>query len=425
MTKRSFAEVLLDESTRANIYGFYDELRESGSCFWDEHVGAWIISDYDNVNALVSDRRMSSVRYPDIDSVPIALRPIAELLSRWMLYMDPPDHTRMRALVGRTFTPKAVVALRGTIIKIVDELLDAVVDMGEMDLIAQFAYPLPLRIICGMFGIPASDAEMLRAWSAQINLAVGNAKPSDADSHVASDALTHMETYLQDFLDHRDTSKDDGLLASFLQETPDGVRLSDADLMANVILFLLAGHATTTNLIGNGMLALLRNPNELAILKEHPELIGSAVEELLRYDSPVQVILRRPTEILELADNKIDAGDMVLLLNGAANRDPAVFDNPHQLNISRSGQRHISFGQGAHFCIGAALARLEAEIAIPALLDRLTDLKLAEEDPDWKPNLAFRGLTHLSVTWSKNSLSNSLSNDVSNEQLPISHRYGA
>jgi cytochrome P450 len=398
MATRSFAEVL-DDSVRANVYELYDDMRTNDPCFWDEHVNAWIVTDYATVSAAVTDKGLSSVRYPDIDAVPTPLEPIADLLSRWMLYMDPPDHTRMRTLVGRAFTPRAVANLRPTIVSLVDELIDDVIDDGEMDFIAKFAYPLPLRIICGMFGIPEKDAEQMRSWSTQMNLAIGNAVPSEEDASRAADGLREMEGYLREFLNNSTASESTSLLNSFLQTDDGEMRLTNAEVMANIILFLLAGHATTTNLLGNGMLALLRNPEQLARLRADPSLIASATEELLRYDSPVQVILRRPLETMELGDKKVSAGDMVLLLNGAANRDPAALDAPDQLDITRNGPRHISFGHGAHFCIGAALARLEAEIAIPTLLRRLGDIRLTDEMPRFKPNLAFRGMEHLRMTW--------------------------
>lgn len=398
MATRSFAEVF-DDSVRASVYELYKDMRDNDPCFWDEQVSAWIVTDYATVSTAVVDKRLSSVRYPDMNAVPEPLKPIAGMLSQWMLYMDPPDHTRMRTLVGRVFTPRAVADLRPTVVNLVDELIDDVINEGEMDFIAKFAYPLPLRIICGMFGIPASDAEQMRAWSTQMNRAIGNAAPSEEDAASATEGLRSMETYLHEFLDSCVVSENTSLLNSFLQTSTDGTQLTRSELMANIVLFLLAGHATTTNLLGNGMLALLRNADQLTKLRADPSLITSATEELLRYDSPVQVILRRPLEIMELGDKKVSTGDMVLLLNGAANRDPATFEDPDRLDITRQGARHISFGHGAHFCIGAALARLEAEIAIPRLLNRLGDIELAEKTPRFKPNLAFRGLEHLRIAW--------------------------
>ncbi|MET9579655.1 cytochrome P450 [Streptomyces massasporeus] len=383
-------------SVQERLYDFYDELRSADELFFDRHLDAWIATSHGLVSSAAADPRLSSVRYRDIGAVCEELRPLARVLSRQMLYSDAPDHTRLRSLIGKSFTPRAVASLRPRIEATVDRLLLRAAPTGRMDVMADLARPLPLTVICDLIGVPEQDRPALAAWSAPIAEAIGNSR-LDADAHrTASQSMASTLDYLRTLLSHQDTSTPHTLgrlLTTQAQHTDQDLD----ELLANCALLLIAGHETTTHFIGNSTLALLRHPHAADRLRTRPDLMPAAVEELLRYDAPVHLMLRRARHDLELAGRAIAAGQTVLLVCGAANRDPAAFPDPHVLDLERSGTRHIAFGHGPHFCLGAALARLEGEVALGALLTRFPDLRLDGPEPQWQRSLNFRGLTRLDV----------------------------
>jgi pimeloyl-[acyl-carrier protein] synthase len=316
-----------------------------------------------------------------------------------MLDRDPPDHTRLRSLVSKAFTPRVVEALRPHIQKIVDSLLDRVAGANAMDLIEDFAYPLPVIVICEMLGVPFEDHERFKQWGLDIARGLDSILlPPDSDVARRSDAArSALTAYFRELIAERRASPRADLLSGLIAAEEVGDRLREDELLATCILLLVAGHETTVNLIGNGTLALLRHRDQLRRLREDPGLIASAVEELLRYDGPVQRTARVSGEDVAIAGRTIAKGELVMPFIGAADRDPAQFPDPDRLDIARTDNRHIAFGWGIHFCLGAPLARLEGQIALNTLVRRLPKLALATDKPEYRESLTLRGLSTLPV----------------------------
>ncbi|MCP2314000.1 cytochrome P450 [Kitasatospora paracochleata] len=385
------------------LYDFYRELRRADELYWDRHLDAWVATSYAVVSSTASDPRFSSVRYPDIEAVSEELRPLAQVLSRQMLYNDAPDHARLRSLLSKAFTPRAVAMLRDRISDAVDQIITPAAMTGRLDIVADLARPLPLAVICDLLGVPEQDRPALSSWSDPIAAAIGSSRLDAEDSRAASRSMQHMLVYLRELLTRKDVPPAPHTLRALL-----AIGLDDADqdfdeLLANCALLLIAGHETTTHFIGNAALALLRHPQAANQLRSRVDLIPAAVEELLRYDSPVQLMLRRARHDLDLAGRSITAGQPVLLVCGAANRDPAAFPDPDRLDFHRPGGRHLAFGYGPHFCLGAALARLEGTLVLEALLTRLPDWRLDGTSPRWQRSLNFRGLTNLEIAFTPSS----------------------
>jgi pimeloyl-[acyl-carrier protein] synthase len=391
----------------ANPYPMYAMLRQSSPVFripvaGSAEPGQWLLLRHEDAAHALRDPRFSADRRrAAVLQQNRALLP-PEILGeqggfRTMLVMDPPDHTRVRSLVNKAFTPRRVASLRPHIEGIVDELLCSVAGRGTMEVIADFAAPLPAYVIAELLGVPRSDYPQFKAWSSDL---VSLAGGMDRDNALARfrRGLAALLGYLRKIISQRRREPRDDLISGMIaaQEAHDA--LSDDELLATSNLLLIAGHETTTNLIGNGLLALLRNATELERLRAEPALLRSAIEEMLRYDSPVQATVRIPTEEIELGGQRIAAGALVVVGIGAANRDPAVFPEPNRFDIARTENRHLAFGFGAHFCLGAPLARLEAEIAFQAILHRFPDLRL-EKDVTYRPNVVLRGLTALPVAF--------------------------
>jgi cytochrome P450 len=316
-----------------------------------------------------------------------------------MLDRDPPDHTRLRSLVSTAFTPRVVEGLRPRIQQIVDDLITRAEAAGGMDVIEEFAYPIPVNVICEMLGVPVADHERFRGWSLDIARGLDSIwLPPDSEIPRRSAASRHaISDYFRGLIAQRRASPRSDLLSALIAAEAAGDKLSEEELVATCILLLIAGHETTVNLIGNGMLALLRHPAELRRLRESPGLITSAVEELLRYDGPVQRTARVASADATIGGRTIAKGDMVMPFIAAADRDPAQFPEPDRLDLSRSDNRHIAFGWGIHFCLGAPLARIEGQIAIDALVRRLPGLELATHEPEYRQSLTLRGLKTLPV----------------------------
>jgi cytochrome P450 len=319
-----------------------------------------------------------------------------------MLQQDPPDHTRLRGLVVKAFTARRVEDMRPRIQQIVDETLDRIIPQGRMDLIEDFAFRLPVTIICDMLGIPDEHREAFYAGSRDGGRLLDPVplSPEEIKQGNAGNAMAAM--YFQQLFELRRKNPGDDLITQLVQAEEDGSKLSNEELTANIILLFGAGHETTVNLIGNGLLALYRNPDQLALLKANPQLITNAIEEFLRYDSSVQLTGRVALEdIDDLGGKRIPKGESVLCLLGSANHDPAVYpDHPEHLDITRPNVKPLSFGGGIHFCLGAQLARIEAEVAISTLLRRLPDLRLDDAvNPEWRPTFVLRGLKRLPASW--------------------------
>ncbi|PYO24055.1 MAG: cytochrome P450 [Candidatus Rokuibacteriota bacterium] len=360
-------------------------------------MGFWVLTRYDDVAGMLRDARFGRKGFDTL----LQARFGEAGFDLSMLFRDPPDHTRLRALVSKAFTPRVVEEMRGRIQEIVDALLDRAQDVGRMDVIADLAYPLPLIVICEMLGVPTENRDLFRRWSVDIARSLDAiALPTEPEVIERGTAARHaLADYFRGLIAERRRRPKADLLSDLIAAEEQGDKLTEGELMATVLLLFVAGHETTVNLIGNGMLALLRHPAELRALRADPGLIGSAVEELLRYDGPVQRTGRMPNTDVALGGRTIRKGALVLGLIGAANRDPAHFPDPDRLDITRGDNRHLAFGWGIHFCLGAPLARLEAQIAILALVRRLPRLALATARLEWRRASTLRGLTALPVTF--------------------------
>jgi cytochrome P450 len=385
-------------------YPFYERLRSTDPM----HItpfGAFLASRHAEVSLVLRDKRFGK------DFVDRTVRrygpqvmeePVFRSMRHWMLQQDPPDHTRLRGLVVKAFTARRVEDMRPRIQAIVDETLDRIAPRGHMDLIEDFAFRLPVTIICDMLGIPAEHREVFYTSSRTGGRLLDPVPLSPAEIAEANTASAAYQMYFQQLFELRRRNPGDDLTSQLVQAEEDGSKLSNEELTANIILLFGAGHETTVNLIGNGLLALHRNPDQLALLKANPALITNAIEEFLRYDSSVQMAGRVALEdIDDLGGKKIPKGEAVLCLLGSANRDPAVYpDRPDRLDITRPNVRPLSFGGGIHFCLGAQLARIEAEVAIATLLRRLPELRLDDaQTPDWRPTFVLRGLKTLPASW--------------------------
>jgi cytochrome P450 len=387
-----------------NPYPHYAQLRSTDPVHLTLY-GAYVASRHADVSLVMRDKRFGKDyvertirRYgPDIMK-----EPVFRSMSHWMLQQDPPDHTRLRGLVVKAFTARRVEDMRPRIQKIVDETLDRIIPQGKMDLIEDFAFRLPVTIICDMLGIPEEHRETFYAGSRDGGRLLDPVplSPAEIQQGNAGNAMAAM--YFQQLFELRRKNPGDDLITQLVQAEEEGSKLSNEELTANIILLFGAGHETTVNLIGNGLLALHRNPDQLALLKARPELITNAIEEFLRYDSSVQLTGRVALEDIEdLGGKRIPKGESVLCLLGSANHDPAVYpDHPERLDITRPNVRPLSFGGGIHFCLGAQLARIEAEVAISTLLRRLPDLRLDDAvNPEWRPTFVLRGLKRLPASW--------------------------
>jgi cytochrome P450 len=367
--------------------------------------GAFVASRHAEVSLVLRDKRFGK------DYVERTIRrygpkimeePVFRSMSHWMLQQDPPDHTRLRGLVVKAFTARRIEDMRSRIQQIVDETLDRVITLGKMDLIEDYAFRLPVTIICDMLGIPEDNRELFYKGSRDGGRILDPVPLTPKEIEAGNTANMMAAMYFHQLFELRRKQPGDDLITQLLQAEEDGQKLTNEELTANIILLFGAGHETTVNLIGNGLLALHRNPDQLALLKTTPGLITNAIEEFLRYDSSVQLTGRVALEdIEELGGKRISKGEAVLCLLGSANHDIAVYpDHPERLDITRPNVKPLSFGGGIHFCLGAQLARIEAEIAIATLLRRIPDLRLDDvENPEWRPTFVLRGLKRLPASW--------------------------
>jgi len=378
----------------ANPYPFYHRLRATDPVHRTP-MGLWVLTRYDDVVSVLKDPRFGREEFAQI------LANVYGEGARSMLFRDPPDHTRLRGLVSQAFTPRMIERMRSHIQEIVDRLLDRVQNANRMDVIADLAYPLPVTVICEMLGVPTDAHSGIRQWSADLARSVDAiGMPTDEEVVTRGRAAQQaMLDYFRDLISERRQTPRDDLLSLLIAAEEQGDRLSEGELLITCILLFVAGHETTVNLIGNGLLGLLNHPDELAKLRGDLRLLPGAVEELLRYDSPVQRTGRITNTDVELDGRKIAKGSLVVTAIGAANRDPAHFPDPDRLDITRRDNRHIAFGFGIHFCLGAPLARLEGQIAIGTLLRRMPGLGLATSTLEWRESSTLRGLKNLPVTF--------------------------
>ena len=399
---------LYSEEFRANRFETYARMREQDPVLLqpgiDGETPIWFLTRYDDVVAmLVDDERF--VRDPalalseeDIARMRAAMPDDFSFVENHMLNKDGADHRRLRRLVTKAFTPRMVEQLRPRIQAIADELLDAVQERRELELVDEFAFPLPITVIAELLGIPAADRDRFRAWSdALVTPSIG---PAELERFAAS--MREFVAYLRELFERRRREPAEDLISALLQAEEAGDSLSEEELFSTVILLIVAGHETTVSLIGTAVLALLREPDVVERLRAEPDLIPSAVEELLRREAPVDRTLNRwAATNVELGGRTIRRGDLLIAILGSADRDPARFPDPDALDLEREDNKHVAFGRGSHYCLGAPLARLEAEIALATLLRRLPGLRLVgdAQDVEWRPVPLFRSLVALRVAW--------------------------
>lgn len=379
---------LTSKDVLANPYPTYQRLRERDPVHRMRLVNAWVLTRYEDVQAVLQDHHRFSNQEAGAGD-----REYTKDCS--MLDLDPPDHTRLRSLVSKAFTPRSVAALGPRIEKIVEGLLDEVSGEDRFDLIDSFAFPLPIIVIAEMLGVPAEDLDRFKDWSNDIVLSLEPILTREQRERFRRSEQELYE-YFEGIIALRRQDPQDDLVSALLAAEEEGDRLSHGELLATLLLLLVAGNETTRNLIGNGMLALLRNPGELQRLKGEPELIETAIDELLRYDSPVQLDGRTALEDVELGGKTIGTGQQVVSVVGAANRDPEAFSDPDRLDIGREEKSHISFGRGIHYCLGASLAKLEGRIAFEGLLERFSSMRLAAM-PQQRKQVVLRGVEDLLV----------------------------
>lgn len=423
---------LLHENVRANPYPFYARLRFEDPVHWDREMGFWVLTRYSDIASVYHDERFSRAqglmrgyqRLPEAEQR--IAKPVYHSFAKTMFYADPPYHTHLRGLVNTAFTPRRVEQMRPYIQRVVDNLLDGIQDHGQMDFIHDLAYPLPVMVIAELLGLPPGDRARFKDWSDDLFAILGTVRQVPHLMERAARSLAEMTEYVTALSrTRREQPRDDLLsaLLNFVQEdesmacphhegetraslpTKGGLarqqrnttQLTQEELVANINILLSTGHETTTHLIGNGLLALLQNPDQMQLLRDQPSLIASAIEEMLRYDNPVQITYRSALEDAEIGGKHIQEGELVNSIIGSANRDPEQYTNPDHFDITRKQGRHLGFGLGIHFCIGAALVRLEAEIAFTTVLRRFPELQLTTQNLEWQEHPIFRGLKSLPV----------------------------
>ena len=392
---------LLDPEVLADPYPLYRRLREHDPVAWDPFLHAWVVTSYAGVLTVL--HKFSADRTPTPDHLRAmglgSLEPVAQVMVRQMLFMDAPAHTRLRGLCSSAFMSRRVETLTAHIQEIADSLVERALPQGRMDIVNDFAAPLPAIVTAELMGLPPGDHDQLKDWSADFAEMLGNFQHNpDRVSRVLR-TVREMIAYFRSAMRDQAGSTGQGLIRHLMTATVDGSRLSEDEVIANVIVTMVGGQETTTNLIGNGMLTLLRQPRELHRLRDDPSIIESAVEELVRYESPSQHSARLAPDDLQLGGKLIKKRQAVMAVMAAGNRDPERFEDPDRLDLTRANNRHLAFGWGPHFCFGAPLARIEGPIAFATLLRRLPNVALEPGALVWRQNLGLRGLTALPVTF--------------------------
>jgi len=392
---------LLDPAVLANPYPLFHRLRQEDPVHWDPFLHAWVVTRYADVLEVLHSFAADRTPTPEqLASMGLAqLAPLAQLMVKQMLFMDASAHTRLRGLASQAFTPARIETLRSHIQEIVERLLDAVQDRGSMDVIADLAEPLPAIVTAEMLGLPVEDRHRLKAWSANFAEMLGNFQHNPDHAQRMLQTVEEMTAYFRDAVREIKQHPREGLIHSLLTAQIDGDRLTEEEVVANTIITMVGGQETTTNLMGNGMLTLLRHPEQMERLRGDLSLMGSAVEEMLRFESPSQHTARLAPSDRQLGSKLIRKRQAVIAVMAAANRDPERFPEPDRFDIARTDNRHLAFGYAAHFCFGAPLARMEGQVAFAALLRRFENIQLAPQDLVWRTNLGLRGLNSLKVTF--------------------------
>lgn len=390
---------LLDPAVLADPYPLYQRLREEDPVHWDPFLHCWVVTRYEDVHTVLKE--FSADRAPSPEQLRTlgitGIEPVSEMMVRQMLFLDAPKHTHLRKLCSHAFTPRRVELLEQRIEAIADRLIDAAAREGRIDLINDFAAPYPSIVFAALLGVPEEDHAQLKTWSADYAEMLGNFQHNiDRIARVLK-STNEMVEYFRRAIHEVDRPLADGLLRSLVEAEVDGDRLTEDEVIANAVVTMVGGQETTTNLIGSGMLTLLRQPGKLAELRDRPEIMESAIEELLRFESPSQHTGRICRADTLMGGKLIKKGEAVMAVMAAGNRDPERFADPDQLDFERTDNRHLAFGWAAHFCFGAPLARMEGRIAFRKLLERLPNVALATDKLEWRENLGLRGLKALPV----------------------------
>jgi cytochrome P450 len=391
---------LLDPEVLADPYPLYRRLREEAPVHWDPYLHAWVVTRYEDVVTVLLRYRAGRTPAPErLQELGMGeMTPIAELMVRQMLFLDNPEHRRVRKLASVAFTPRRVGRLRDHIRQITTDLIAAIDPSEPFDVIDGLAAPLPAIVTAEMLGVPTSDHELLKNWSADFAEMLGNFQHNPGQVPRMLQSVESMVAYFQEAVRSEATQPTEGLINALATAEVDGDRLTEEEVVANVIVTMVGGQETTTNLIGNGLLTLLRQPENMQWLRDHPDQMESAVEELLRYESPSQHTARIAPADAVLGGHEIPEGAAVIAVMGAGNRDPERFPDPDVLRLDREDNRHLAFGWAGHFCFGAPLARIEGRLAFELLLKRFSSITFdPQEKLEWRPNLGLRGLTHLTV----------------------------
>src|SRR6266571_358187 len=392
---------LLDPEVLANPYPLYHRLRSEDPVHWDHYLHAWVVTRYAEVITVFQHFLANRTPTPDqLTALGLSsLTPLAQVMVKQMLFLDPPAHGRVRGLASKAFTARRVEGLRVHIQDITERLLDQVQNEGHMDVLADLAIPLPAIVTAEMLGVPTSDWRQLTAWSSDFAQVLGNFQHNPERAPQVIKSLNEMIAYFRAAIQEHRKYPRDGLISAFLNAEIDGDRFTEEEVVANTIVTMVGGQETTTNLIGNGILTLLRHPDQLERLKADLSLIPSAVEELLRYESPSQHTARLAPDDVELGGKMIRKRQAAIAVMGAANRDPERFPDPDRLDLGRQDNRHVAFAWASHFCFGAPLARIEGQTAFESVLRRLPNLQLKAGPLTWRANLGLRGLNALPVTF--------------------------
>jgi hypothetical protein len=392
---------LLDPAVHADPFPFYRRLREEAPVMWDPFMHTWVVTRYEDVHVVLKE--FSADRTPDPKKMEAlglpSLGPVADVMARQMLFLDAPAHTRLRKLCMSAFTPRRVDAMEDTVRTIASRLIDDSSPRGEMELIADFAEPFPAIVTAGLLGVPLEDHRALKAWSATFAEMLGNFQHNPDRIRDVLKCVADMTGYFRDAIREQEKNPRDGLIRSLMDAEVDGERLSEDEVIANTIVTMVGGQETTTNLIGNGLLTLIRQPDKLAQLRDNPDIIDTAVEELLRFETPSQHTARIVKEDTTMGGKLLRKGEAVMAVMAAGNRDPERFPDPDTLDLTRTDNRHLAFGWAAHFCFGAALARMEARIAFTSLLSRLDDIRVTTDKLEWRTNSGLRGLSALPIAF--------------------------
>ena len=390
---------MLDPEVLAAPHEHYRALRDFEPVHWDPFMHAWVVTGYKEAVTVLMQYSANRTPAPaHLESLGLSfMKPFAEMMLQQMMFMDGEMHSRLRTLCAAAFTPRRVEGLRTTIETIANELLDKVMHAGRMDLLADFANPLPAIVTARLLGVPEEDHGKLHDWVLDIAEVLGNFQHHPDRVAEVVKSLEALQAYVAEQMEEQRVNPTDGLIQSLMAAEVDRQKLSDEEVIANIIITLVGGHETTMNLIASGFLSLLRHPESLNLLRTQPEIVGSAVEELLRFESPVQHTARIAPDDMELGGKTIRKGSRVVAVLAAANRDPNRFAHPDRLDLLRPDNRHLAFGWAAHFCFGAALARMEGQIAFNTLLRRLQNPFLLERSLSWRENAGLRGLTSLQI----------------------------